>query len=141
MADIAIFSTAALLLIHHVFFINKAKEWSVILCFACVGFSFDLLLSALGLIMFSSFPLWLFCLWISFATCLNHALRIFHSRLRLLLVLTVFFIPLNYYLGALFTATLLVSPVWIVLMAITVFWLLLLSMAIKQSKNIETACV
>lgn len=124
--ELSVYTTVSLLLIHHHFFIDDAKEWFVIACFALLGFGFDMSLSYFGLLDFQSFPLWLLCLWLSFATCLNHALQFFHSRVLLLSLIACFSIPLNYAIGASFSNTLIMDPAWMVLSLITGFWLLLL---------------
>jgi hypothetical protein len=134
--EVALYTTALLLLVHDRYFVKSVKEWQVIICFALFGFSFDLGLGVLGLLNFETFPLWLLCLWLSFATCLNHALQFFHSRVALLLLLSCFSIPLNYAIGASYSNTLIMGPTWLVLSVITIFWLLLLVAVMPVIKKV-----
>ncbi len=125
-SDLAIAGTCVLIVLHQRYFVESHKEWYIITFFSTIGFIVDFSWSLFGLVTFTTFPIWLFCLWISFACCLNHALLVFHQRLPFLLVLTTVSIPINYYLGAKYTHTQFSEPVWLPLLFITLFWIVLL---------------
>lgn len=136
--SLAIASTFVFLVIHARYFVQFSKEWFYIVIFTCLGFSFDLLLCKLNLLTFQVFPFWLFCLWLSFATCLFHALGFFYQKIGLLAVIIMLAIPFNYYLGAKLTSTSITLPE-LTLFLITLYWLLVLPIFIRMITSYRNA--
>jgi hypothetical protein len=141
-------STIILLIVHGFIFVKVKQEWGLILTFALTGFLLDSIIAYLGLVMFNPLesitigkitlaPLWLLGLWLSFSTCLCHCLKIFQQRQRLLCIITVFAIPLNYFIGAKLTQTTFSEPAILPLGLITLYWLVLLILGVMYAKRIS----
>jgi len=147
-------STLLLLIFHAKYVLSHHSEYWVMAGFSLAGVCLDSLIASYGFMQldrsiaielsFDNFlfgnvlsaklqfaPLWLICLWLSFSTCLNHALVFFHQRLELLVALTLAVIPLNYYLGAQVTGSSLSEPLSITLGLIMFYWSLLLVLSLK----------
>ena len=145
---VLISGTAILLLFHFALIDRSAKQWSILLIIAIVGYAADSLLAAFGMIVFSPSssltfngsdiavaPLWLFCLWLSFSTCLHYAFSFLHQRLPLTLFLCASVIPFNYYIGANFRNAVFAEPSWLALTLIAAYWAILLPFAIRMSNQ------
>jgi hypothetical protein len=148
-------TTTFLLIFHGFAYVKNSFEWGYILLFSMIGFACDSVLFKSGLVLFSqpfnigeilglSFtvaPLWILCLWLSFSTCLNHCLSYLQGKPSLSVLLIVIGIPFNYYLGANFTGSELFEPFFIPLLAITLYWLVLLLGILKLFHIKNTATV
>lgn len=74
-----------MVLVFHRFVVALPKEVEFVSLAALMGFSVDSLLQWLGVFDFGSVlaPIWLLCLWLVFATTINHALSWFRDKLWL----------------------------------------------------------
>ena len=98
--DIMAVCATAFFLISHLYITGSgAKELRNILLVATAGFSMDVLCAYIGLINLSpggTFPLYLFCVWVIFASTINWSFKFVMERMDLA-ILTGFFSPLAYY--------------------------------------------
>lgn len=138
--QVALVSTALLLLFHFYSVSRQRREWLLIFAFSLLGYGCDSLLINLDLMSYSEAfsvsineqeilqcaPLWLLFLWLSFASCLNHSLRYLQQRLWLASALVIVAIPFNYFIGANITESQFLAPVSFCLAVITAYWMLLL---------------
>ena len=142
------FISATLLLIWHFNYLGRrAYEWRTMLIFSGLGYACDSLLANFSTLHFTDAiiitlpftslnltlaPLWLLFLWLSFSSCLNHALFFLQTRLKLCAVLVIISIPLNYYVGAVLTGSEFLQSIPWILFLITLYWLVLLPLALHQ---------
>ncbi|NRA42053.1 MAG: DUF2878 domain-containing protein [Pseudomonadales bacterium] len=143
-------STIFLLLFHFALIDRNAKQWLILFFIAIIGYAADSALAASGMIMFSPSanlvlnginiavaPLWLFCLWLSFSSCLHYAFSFLYQRLLLTLLICLSVIPFNYYIGANFRNAVFAEPSWLGLALIAAYWALLLPIAIRMSNQVK----
>ena len=156
--QLALISFTIVLLLHINVFNIESKEIALIVFFTLVGIIVESLAATLGLIEFPHqneitagghaifiVPLWLIIMWANFATTLCHCLAWLQSRIALTFLLTLIFIPLNYFLGAKISgSTYLVSP-HIFLMYETALWLVLLPLGLwfsaQAGKSADRVCL
>ncbi len=123
--------TVAILCIHELFIVKKRFEWPLIAIIAVTGFIVDNALTQLGVFSFQSpsllfIPLWLICLWVLFATTLNHSLDWLKDRLWLAALLGAISGPMSYLAGSKLADVSLSSPPLFSLLCISVCWAILL---------------
>ncbi|MCP3907708.1 MAG: DUF2878 domain-containing protein [Oceanicoccus sp.] len=128
---IAFVVTATILCIHQLFVVNKRFEWSLIAIVAVTGFVVDSSLAHFGVFSFKSpslfyIPFWLFCLWVLFATTLNHSLEWLKNWLWLAVILGGFFGPMSYFAGSRLADVALSSPPLLSMVYISLCWAVLL---------------
>lgn len=99
---LALLATLIILLVHGFRYRHLQGEWPVIAVVTVSGLLQDIVLMQLGVLQFSSHPwppVWLVCVWLLFATTLNHSLRWLQNRWALALVLGAITGPLSYLAG------------------------------------------
>ncbi len=139
--DLVAISTTVALLLAHLLIIRR---WQSELLFVCsaglLGFLFDLALLKLGLLQDTSAvpPLWMWCLWLMFATTIGYSMQWFRHHLVLGAGFAGVFAPLSYIVGARLSDIDLMAPQWLTLLLIGLGWaavfpgLLLLREAIER---------
>jgi len=99
--------TAVALIVHGLFVVEDVREWLVIACVVAVGAAVDTLLGLTPVLnygMNEMLPVWLFCLWVLFATLIHHGCRWMQQNLLLASVLAALFAPLSYWTGVKLTS-------------------------------------
>lgn len=125
--------TLCVLLLHSIFMQHSWREWYLFGAMALTGTLWDGLLSSLGLIQFlpagvillppiALAPVWLVCLWVLFATTVNHSLYWLSAYPRVAILLAATVAPISYYAGVKLGAAHLSPPPWRGLLAIALGW-------------------
>ncbi|RDH43325.1 DUF2878 domain-containing protein [Zooshikella ganghwensis] len=100
----ALISTLVILVIHFKWIGNWRTERDIILITWLLGSALDSFLVQMNIIQLPTpsllIPLWLSCLWILFATLLNHCLKWLQSRPLLSMALAPPFAALSYFAGS-----------------------------------------
>ncbi|ARN76298.1 hypothetical protein BST96_04430 [Oceanicoccus sagamiensis] len=128
---VAFVVTVAILCIHELFIVNKRFEWPLITIIALTGFVVDNALTQFGVFSFQSpsllyIPLWLLCLWVLFATTLNHSLGWLKERLWLAALLGAISGPMSYLAGSKLADVALSTPPLFSMLCISLCWAILL---------------
>jgi len=127
-STVAVFTTTAFLLFHLGVIRERQKELIFLLCAGAIGFVFDLTLLKIGLLQSAAAiqPLWMFCLWLLFATTVGYAMQWFQRHLLASAVFAGIFAPLSYSVGAGLTDIDLMAPEWLTLVLIGCAWAIVL---------------
>ncbi len=130
-----------ILVFHGMFFVEKKSEWTFIAVVALLGFVLDSTLAALDILIFDTaslgyIPAWLLCLWVMFASTLNHSLAWLQSRLVLAALLGAIFGPVSYFSGTKLAPVMLAEPVFISIFTISLCWALLLPLLLMACQRI-----
>ena len=136
--SVALGCTALFLIIHFMVIEEKLYEVMLIAAVSLVGYSLDLLFSYAGFIQLNKdhfIPLYLFCLWISFAATLSwsSAILVKHKATS---VITGLLAPMSYlaaqrlgkieYSGTILYSVCLHAVIWVVLMLIVHYYVIIL---------------
>jgi len=146
-----IFALSATLLffaVHGAYFIRGAEQWWFITGIAVVGWLVDSIGNTIGVIHFSGAtsmrlggteiwfaPLWLFCIWLCFASTLLFSFYWLYQRRVLASVLGFFMVPLSYYGGAVFSESIFMMPVYQALLIIASCWAILLPLGLSVAQK------
>lgn len=131
--------TACYLVFHAVFFIYRPSEWWFIFGLAAFGYFVDSLFQLAGLVRFNAAaelfpgfpaPLWLACLWLAFATTVNHSLAWLRGYPALAFLIGFFIVPLTYWAGVKISDSEVAAPVLRFYLAEAILWSLLLPVAL-----------
>lgn len=105
--DWAVAATCLYFVIHHHFFVQQTEEWWLILLFLFLGIVVDgalifddWLIMPTSLWTFPIPPPWLLGLWAGVGSLLFHSLRWGVDSPWLLSLLSAFFVPVSYFIGA-----------------------------------------
>lgn len=145
---LALVASAGFFLVHWLWVKPAACQWLFIPVVAVVGWAVDSGLSSLGVIRFHGSlplfnhllmlaPMWLFCLWLGFASTLLFSFHWFRQRLVLASALAFSCVPLSYFIGANFSASQLLLPLPWVLLIEACCWALLFPAGIGLSRFVE----
>ncbi|BFM19164.1 DUF2878 domain-containing protein [Gilvimarinus japonicus] len=140
--------TALALVIHAKFIQHSPREWRLLAGFALAGIIWDGLLMSVGLIsfalpqdtvliagQFAIIPTWLICLWVLFATTVNHSLYWLAPYPWLAGLLTAFFAPASYYAGVQLSEAQLSQPYWQPLLAVACGWGVVFPLALRYCQR------
>lgn len=140
--SVALACTAFFLIIHFVVIEKKLYEAMLIGAVSFVGYSFDLLFSYAGFIQLNKdhlIPLYLFCIWVSFAATLSWSSAIL-VKYKIRSIITGLLAPMSYlaaqrlgkieYSGTILYSVCLHAVIWVVLMLIIHYYVNIL----KKSK-------
>ncbi|QKK02141.1 MAG: DUF2878 domain-containing protein [Pseudomonadota bacterium] len=86
-------------------------------------------------------PFWILLLWVALALVINHSMRLFRHRLRLIAVLGGIGSPMSYWAGARFGAVEWLAPAWQVVLAVGLSWALLLPLLFWLSDRLDQPSV
>jgi hypothetical protein len=106
----AALAAIALIILYQMMFKTNSKKWKVLIAFALLGYLGDGIISVIFYLDYSgSFnggndssmlaPLWLFSLWLAFATTLNHSMQWLFKTPYLTVFVALFFVPISYFAG------------------------------------------
>jgi hypothetical protein len=145
----AIAATLLFLAVHAHWYARKQSEWTVILIVSLPGYLFDSISSNLGLFYFYGTkaltlagvdilfaPLWLLCLWLGFASTLNHSLGWMQKRVWLASIVGAIAAPLSYFAGAQFSQSRIAEPVYLSLLIHAGLWSLLMPLFVTVVKSV-----
>jgi len=148
--ELAALATLLFLVVHGVFFIKNPTEWVLIIGVASVGTALDSVILNLGFFEFfgksefvfdktavSLAPVWLACLWLSFATTINHSFYWLHNRLPILFVICLCIIPFSYFVGARVSGSTIQSPLFTALFAEALQWVFVFPTALMAAKKMR----
>lgn len=128
--NIALAVTLALLVIHHLVFINSHKQWLLIAAITLLGLAVDTTLSLAGVLIFSQvqfgIPLWLLCIWVLFACTLNHSLAWLKNKPLLAVFVGAAAGPWSYFAGSKLSDVAFGEPLLQSLTIIIIVWAALL---------------
>lgn len=99
---IAVGVTALILLVHGLYVRAPRWEWLAVGLITCAGITQDVVLIQLDVLRFDTHPwppLWMLCMWLLFATTLNHSMRWLADRWWLASLLGAIAGPLSYLAG------------------------------------------
>jgi len=144
----ALLFTIAALFIHAKFLQHSPREWRLFAYFALAGIVWDGLLMSVGLISFALpqdtlliaghfaiIPVWLICLWVLFATTINHSLFWLALYPRTAALLTAFFAPVSYYAGVKLSDAQLSQPEYLPLIAVACGWAVAFPLALYYCRH------
>jgi hypothetical protein len=144
----ALLFTAAALVVHGLFILRSRNEWVLLAALALVGVGWDGLLMTVGLIHFTPpantvliaghfavIPAWLICLWLLFATTVNHSLYWLAPHPWLAALLAAGFAPASYYAGVKLTGVHMSQPGGWPLLAVACGWGLVFPMALRYCQR------
>jgi hypothetical protein len=122
----ALYTTFAIV-IHQWFVLKDASEWKLIGITMFVGCAWDITVAQTQILIFPSqeffgIPLWLVCLWLLFATTVQHCLRWLQTRLVLAAFVAAVFGPFSYWLGAQISHVKMAEPLWLSIVVISLGW-------------------
>ena len=124
-------------LLIHLIFIAKAREYLFILLCVAIGVVVDSIFAWLGLLQFYpavnfAIPIWLLLIWANFATTFCHSLLWLQRNFALSFALGFIVGPLTYYLGSMVSIKLTFNyNLWGLLLAYAVVWGLLCALLPK----------
>ena len=123
----AAFYTIFAIVIHQWFVLKDASEWKLIGIIVFVGCAWDIAMAQTKILVFPSaalfgIPLWLVCLWLLFATTIQHCLRWLQTRLVLAAFFASVFGPFSYWLGAQISHVKMAEPLWFSIVVIGFGW-------------------
>jgi len=119
--------TTFILAVHGTFVVRSHKEWLLIAGFAVAGYLIDSGLTLIGIFDFGGvgmplIPVWLWCLWVLFATTLSHSMYWFQEHMALAVALGVVAGPASYFAGSQLASVTLAEPLPMSLVLIGVVW-------------------
>lgn len=118
--------TIIILLLHHVLIVRSSKEWLFISFVALLGSAADMLFGLSGVLDFPEhyflIPVWLVCIWLTFATTLNHGFDWLKNHLCLAACLGSVGGPASYLAGAALTDVSFASSFWYSILPLATFW-------------------
>ncbi len=125
---VAAWATTACLSFHLWMIQERRTEVIFLFCVGAIGFVFDLTLLQTGLLQSTTTmqPLWMFCLWLLFATTVGYAMQWFQRHMLTSAVFAGVFAPLSYSAGAGLTDIDLRGPEWLTLVLIGCAWAIVL---------------
>jgi len=138
---LALGATLLILAIHGYRYRRDPGEWSVIAGVGLLGIAQDTLLMHAGVLQFTTQllpPLWLICIWMLFATTLQHSFHWLHNRKPVAAILGAVAGPLSYLAGERLGA-LTINHEWLPALAAT--WalampgFLLLNQSIREARS------
>ena len=124
---VAVPATTLILSIHAVFFVENQREWLLIAGVAAIGWFVDSGLTYFSVLEFNvqpilQIPIWLICLWLLFATTLNHSLRWLSHHPLLAPIIAAVCGPLSYLGGSALAGVKIAEPLWQSLLLLAVSW-------------------
>ena len=139
----AIAFTVPALVLHNWLVLAAPVEWKLIAIVALVGSLWDIGMAQTGVIEYADavlfgIPLWLFCLWLLFATTFMHALFWLHRYPWLAALLAAVLGPATYWLGSHLADASLSLPLWISLGTMAVGWALLFPFGLHYAGKLKT---
>ncbi len=138
---VAVSSAAAVLFVHVRYIGGDWREILLILQILVLGFFVDSILMRSDVLLapasVSMPPIWLMCLWVIFATTLNHSMRWFHSHFVIAMLLGGCMVPLSYYAGTRFTDFSLADPVFVSMAIIGSVWALVFPLCLWLAQRFE----
>ncbi|WP_041522073.1 DUF2878 domain-containing protein [Gilvimarinus agarilyticus] len=127
--------TLVALVVHTIFILHSPREWRLLAGIALAGIVWDGLLMSTGLISFAApqstvyigewfalIPVWLICLWVLFATTVNHSLYWLARYPLASALLAALFAPISYFAGVKISDAQFAIPIWQPLMAVAIGW-------------------
>ena len=136
------------LVVHATFIQHSAREWLLLAGVATAGIVWDGLLMSTGLIAFvppqnsvyigqwvTLIPVWLICLWLLFATTVNHSLYWLARYPLVSALLAALFAPVSYYAGVQISDAQLAQPIWQPLMAVALGWAIVFPVALYYCRH------
>ncbi|SMF47077.1 Protein of unknown function [Alteromonadaceae bacterium Bs31] len=139
--------TAVFFLVHAVYIFRSVPEITFIALFGAAGWLLDSLGNTFGLIHFAGAqsisvlgielfvaPLWLLCVWLTFASVLLYSLYWLNGRVITSAILGFIIVPANYWLGAKMSGSEFLGPVWSTLLIEGLVWALILPFGVKLAK-------
>ncbi|WP_460241123.1 DUF2878 domain-containing protein [Aurantivibrio infirmus] len=133
--------TATILFLHQLLIVRNTKEWLFIFTVAFLGVVADSLFSLVGVLNFSEkgilIPIWLACIWLVFATTLNHSFIWLKNNLFLAAVLGAIGGPMSYFAGTKLSDVSFSSSFWDSLLFLMVFWAIFFPSSMYVVKKIS----
>lgn len=134
----ALFVTLLYLFLHDRYFMNKRKEWRLMLLFLLLGvivdgtfFYLDVFSVPSGTQWIENLPpIWLLCLWVCVATLFAHSLSFLQGRYWLSAGLGLVGPVFSYAAGAKMAGIVLASPYWLSLIYVGMAWSLILLLGV-----------
>jgi hypothetical protein len=139
----AVAFTALALLIHNWLVLSSYSEWKLIGIVAAIGCLWDMLMAQTGVITYADaavfgIPVWLFCLWLLFATTFMHGLFWMHRYLWLAALFAAVLGPASYWLGTSLTDASLGLPILTSLAIMGAGWALLFPCGIYYAGKLKS---
>lgn len=139
--EIAVLATTAILIIHYKLYISMNAEWFLISVVALLGLTIDRALSIFGVLIFEEtligIPLWLFCIWVLFASSLNHSLYWLNNKLPLAALLGAIAGPSSYYAGSKLSNVSLGAPPEQSLIVLALLWGCLFPLLLLSTRRLN----
>jgi hypothetical protein len=140
---VAFTATLLVLVLHKLFFVNSRAEWYLIVIAGFIGLIVDNLIAMQGILVFESpslfnIPVWLACIWVLFATTLNHSLAWLKNRYLAASALGAISAPMSYLAGSKLTAVTLAEPAMTSLMIIGACWAIMLPIFFFLLKKLQS---
>jgi hypothetical protein len=129
----AVIATTALLTIHQQVFKLGLKRWKLLILFSLIGYAGDNFIAMIYEVNYSGtlISLWLLCLWLSFATTLNHSMSWLFNKKYISLFVGIFIVPFSYLTGISLSGSSVTHtsdslPYWLFFLAEGIWWSILL---------------